>query len=197
MRSSSALCSSLAVTCLCQGASPRAVGAWRCWSHSTASTPPFLLLSATPGLHFEKHWMWISPWFSDCWFVLLSATRCALQSHPHIMFMSAWFQTRDLWLHLMLFTISNGDCFGGSFKPVGSWGRNILPGAVLQLLHDETALERLSVIMIVVLVWKCFRMGNLKARECGLERIINCWYSLWKCASCPQQKKCNQLSGMP
>lgn len=29
-------------------------------------------------------------------------------------------------------------------------------------------------------------MGNLKPIECGLERIIDCWCSLWKCASCPQ-----------
>lgn len=181
MRSSSALCNSLAVTCLCQAVSPRAVGAWCRWrSQSTTSGLAFLLLSATPKLHFEKGWIWISPWFSHCWLVLLSATGRALQNHPYITFMSGWLQTRDLWLHLMLLIIANADCFGGSFKPVCSWGRSVLPGTLLQLLHDETVLELFSVIVIVVLVWKCFQMGSLKARQCGLERISNCWCSLWK-----------------
>lgn len=189
MRSSSALCSSLAVTCLCQAASPWAVGAWCCWRiRSTTSGLAFLFLSATPKLYFETGWIWISPRFSDCWLVLLSSTGYSLQNHPYITFASGWLQTRKLWLHLMLLTIANAGCFDGSFKPVCSWGRSVLPGALLQLLHDETVLELFSVITIVVLVWKCFQTGTLKARECGLERIISCWCSLWKCALCPQQK---------
>lgn len=45
------------------------------------------------------------------------------------------------------------------------------PGALLRLLHDKTVLD-LTYVVIVVLVWKCFGMHNLKARECGLEEII-------------------------
>lgn len=53
--------------------------------------------------------------------------------------MPGWLQTRDLWLRLMLLAIANTDCFGGSFKRICGWGRNVLPGALLQLLRDETA----------------------------------------------------------
>lgn len=66
------------------------------------------------------------------------------------------------------------------------------PGALLQLLHDKTVLDLNYVIVVVVLVWKCFGMHNLKARECGLEEIITWWCSLSKCALWPQQKYCNQ-----
>lgn len=168
--------------------SPRAPGAQCCWrSQSTASGPSFLFF-ATPELRFEQGWIWISPWFSGCWLILLSATRHALQSHPYLMFVSGWFQTRDLWLHLLVLTISNADCFSGSFKPVCNRVRNVLPGALLQLPHDETVLELFSVIMIGVLVWKYFWAGKLKAREYVLERIISCWCSLSKCGSCLQEK---------
>lgn len=74
----------------------------------------------------------------------------------------------------MLLTFAVADCCGGSLKPPCSWGRNVLPGALLQLLHDKTVLELSYVIVVVVLVWKCFGMYNLKARECGLEEIITC-----------------------
>lgn len=84
------------------------------------------------------------------------------------------------------------DCCGGSLKPASSWSRSVLPGAHLQLLHDKTVLELSYVIVVVVLVWKCFGMYNLEARECGLEEIITCWCSLWKCALRAQQKCCNQ-----
>lgn len=85
--------------------------------------------------------------------------------------MSGWFQTRGLWLHLLVLT---ADCFRGSFRPVCNRVRNVLPGALLQLLHIETVLELFSVIMIGVLVWKYFWAGKLKAREYVLERIIIC-----------------------
>jgi len=71
-------------------------------------------------------------------------------------FLSVWFQTRDLrlvsGLELMLLTISNAECFGGSFRPVCSCRKGVLPGALLQLLHDETVLELFSVIKVVVLI---------------------------------------------
>lgn len=165
MRSSSVLCSSLAVIWPCQAASPGAAGAWCCWwSQSTASGPSFLLFVATPELHFEQGWIWISPWFSGFWLVLLSATGHALQSHPYITFVSGWFQTPETCGYICWF-FSNTDCFGGSFKPVCNRVRNVLPGALLQLLHDETVLELFSVIMIVVLVWKCFQVGKLKGQR--------------------------------
>lgn len=101
-------------------------------------------------------------------------------------------QTSDLWLHWMLLTIAVAGCSGGSLKPACSWDRSVLPGALPQLLHDKTLLELPYVIVVVVLVWKCFGMHNLKARECGLEEIITCWCSSWRCALWWQQKYCNQ-----
>lgn len=193
MGSSSAPCTWLALTCLYSAAGQQAVGAWCCWRiQSTTSDLAFLLLSASPELHFEKGWIWIPPQCSGCWLVLGACSGHTLQNHPYIRFMSGWLQTSDLWLHWMLLTFAVADCCGGSLKPACSWGRSVLPGALLQLLHDKTVLELSYVTVVVVLVWKCFGMYNLKARECGLEEIITCWCSLWKCALWPQQKCCNQ-----
>lgn len=163
----------------------KSLGCWR--SQSTTSGIAFLLLSATPELQFGKGWVWISPWFSDSWLVLLSASGHVLQNHPSITFMTGWLQTRGLWLHLMLLTIANADCFGGSFRPVCSWGRSVLPGVLLQLACDKTDLKLFSFILDSCVGLKHFRTSNIKARERELERIIKCWCSLWECASCPQQ----------
>lgn len=193
MSSSSAPCTWLAVTCLCPAVGHQAVGAWCCWRiPSTTSGLAFVLLSASPELLFDKGWIWIPPQCSGCWLVLLGAAGHALQSHPYLPFMSAWLQIGDLWLHWMLLTIAVAGCCGGSLKPACSWARSVLPGALPQLLHDKALLELSYVIVVVVLVWKCFGMHSLKARECLLEGIITCWCSSWKCALWPQQIYCNQ-----
>lgn len=106
MESSSSPCTWLALICLYPAAGHQAVGAWCCWRiQSTTSDLAFLLLSASPELHFEKGWIWIPLQCSGCWLVL-GAARHALQNHPYVLFMSGWLQTSDLWLQWMIIDIS-------------------------------------------------------------------------------------------
>lgn len=191
MRGSSAPCTWLAVTCLCPAISHQAVGAWCCWRiQSTTFGLAFLLLCITRAPLWERLDLNSSSSVQVVDFFWVQLTCSAEPSLPPIHVRLV--QTSDLRLHWMLLTIAAADCCGGSLKPACSWGRSVLPGALVQLLHDKTVLEIFNVIVVVVLVWKCFGMHNLKARECGLEEIITCSCSLWKCALWPQQKYCNQ-----
>lgn len=134
-------------------------------------SPQLLILHFRSSLQlpFEGWGMWISPPFSDCWLVILNAYGCILQSPP---FIFSWLQVRPV-TTLDILAISNADWFWWVIPTCLQEVLHLISGAFFLLLSDDIAPELFSVIMVIVLVWERFQMGNLKPIECGLERIID------------------------